>query len=70
MNNILWQQNLDFDLDGPPSEYGFTTRLADEHCWTSAFTDQAILEYKKFMYVAATADMIVSPSEIVDQVWH
>lgn len=70
MNNILWQQILDFDLDGPPSEYGFTTRLADEQCWTSAFTDQAILEYKKFMYLAATADMMVSPSEIVDQVWH
>jgi hypothetical protein len=70
MNEILWQKILEFDLDGPPSEYGFTTRLADEKFWTSAFTDQAILEYKKFMYLAATADTMVSPSEIVDQVWH
>ncbi|MGB4772841.1 MAG: hypothetical protein WBP58_15355 [Chitinophagaceae bacterium] len=70
MNEILWQKILEFDLDGPPSEYGFTIRLADENFWTSSFTDQAILEYKKFMYLAATADTMVSPSEIVDQVWH
>ena len=70
MNKILWQKILEFDLEGPPSEYGFTTRLANENFWTSAFTGQAILEYKKFMYLAATSDMMVSPSEIVDQVWH
>lgn len=70
MNTALWNQILEFDLDSPPSEYGFSTRLANENYWTKNFTEQAILEYKKFMYLAATSDMMVSPSEIIDTVWH
>ncbi|HMR90344.1 MAG TPA: hypothetical protein PKD51_19415, partial [Saprospiraceae bacterium] len=54
----------------PPSEYGFSTRLANENFWTKEFTELAILEYKKFMYLATTSEFMVSPSEIVDTVWH
>ena len=70
MNHELWNKITVFDLDGPPSEYGFSTRLANENFWTKAFTKEAILEYKKFMYLAATSEWMVSPSEIVDTVWH
>ncbi|GAA4396716.1 hypothetical protein GCM10023187_05160 [Nibrella viscosa] len=70
LNTDLWTRIVAFDLDQPLSEYGFSTRLAHENCWTQAFTATAILEYKKFMYLAATTDFMVSPSEIVDTVWH
>lgn len=70
MNTDLWNKIMQFDLDGPPSEYDFSTRLAHENYWTKAFTQKAILEYKKFMYLAATSDQMVSPSEVVDTVWH
>jgi len=70
MNQELWNKILSFDFDHPPSEYGFSTRLANENFWTKNFTDQAVLEYKKFMYLAATSDCMVSPSEIIDIVWH
>ena len=70
MDNILWNKILAFDLDAPWSEYGFSVRLANENYWTKNFTEKAILEYKKFMYLAATADRMVSPSEIIDKVWH
>jgi len=70
MNQELWNRILAFDLDNPPSEYGFSTRLAKENFWTQEFTNQAILEYKKFMYLAATSKFMVSPSEIIDVVWH
>jgi hypothetical protein len=70
MDKILWDTILAFDFDNPPSEYGFSTRLANENYWTKDFTDQAILEYKKFMYLAATSDFMVSPSEVIDTVWH
>lgn len=70
MNQELWTNILAFDFDNPPSEYGFSTRLANENFWTKEFTVQAVLEYKKFMYLAATSDLMVSPSEIVDIVWH
>jgi uncharacterized protein (TIGR04222 family) len=70
MNTALWNNILDFDLDHPLSEYGFSTRLEYENSWTVNFAKDAIIEYKKFMYLAATSEFMVSPSEIVDIVWH
>lgn len=70
MNEALWKQVEDFDIEDNYQEYGFATRLSDEQCWTRQFTKGAILEYKKFMYLAATSTEMVSPSEIVDMVWH
>lgn len=70
MNHELWNNILAFDFNNPPSEYGFSTRLSNENFWTDEFTNQAILEYKKFMYLAAVSDFMVSPSEIIDIVWH
>ena len=70
MDEFLWNNILAFELDSPMSEYGFSTRLAAENYWTKDFAAKAILEYKKFMYLAATSDFMVSPSEIVDIVWH
>jgi len=70
MNTELWWKIEQFNLDHPIAEYGFSTRLAYENGWTKNFTQKAIAEYKKFMYLAATSDYMVSPSEIVDVVWH
>jgi len=66
----LWDKIEQFDFDHPASEYGFSARLAKENYWTRHFTQQAILEYKKFMFLAATSEGMVSPSSIVDTVWH
>lgn len=70
MDHVLWNKIREFDLDAPFSEYGFSTRLADENYWTKYFTVKAIVEYKKFMYLAVTSELMVSPSEIIDTVWH
>ena len=70
MNIDLLTNILDFNLDGPLSEYGFTTRLENENFWTVNFARDAILEYKRYMYLAAVSDAMVSPSAIVDVVWH
>lgn len=70
MHTALWQNVVDFNFDQPLSEYGFSTRLENEQCWTVNFSAAAILEYKKFMYLAAISDVMVSPSSIVDCVWH
>ncbi|NJM79347.1 MAG: hypothetical protein HC854_06530 [Flavobacterium sp.] len=70
MNKALWKEIEKFNLDFPLSEYGFSTRLAYENEWTEFFTQKAIEEYKKFMYLAAMSNQMVSPSEIVDIVWH
>jgi uncharacterized protein (TIGR04222 family) len=70
MNEELWHRILNFNPDLPLAEYGFSIRLASENGWTANFTRKALLEYKKFIYLAATAKEMVSPSEIVDVVWH
>ncbi|MDR2223337.1 MAG: DUF1399 domain-containing protein [Flavobacteriaceae bacterium] len=70
MNKELWHKIETFQFDNWADEYGFVLRLSKENLWTKNFTELAILEYKKFMYLAATANQMVSPSEIVDIVWH
>lgn len=70
MNQTIWEKILSFDFDFPISEYGFSTRLSHENNWSINFTAEAIHEYRKFMYLAATEAGMISPSEIVDIVWH
>lgn len=70
LNTKLWSSITDFDLHQYDQEYGFAARLMKEQNWTCYFTEKAILEYKKFMYLAAVSSQMVSPSEIVDLVWH
>lgn len=69
-DKALWNKIEAFDFDTPISEYGFSTRLAHENYWTKNFTEKAITEYKKFIYLAAISENMVSPSPIVDTVWH
>lgn len=66
----VWVEIEKFDFDSPPSEYGFSVRLAYENGWSLNFTQKAIEEYKKFMFLASISKEMVSPSEIVDTVWH
>ena len=70
MNHELWTKISEYNFDDPMTEYGFSTRLANENFWTKDFTGKAIIEYKKFMYLAGISDLMVSPSEIIDVVWH
>ncbi|MGV3632309.1 MAG: glycine-rich domain-containing protein [Bacteroidota bacterium] len=70
MNRSQWEKIKAFDLDYPHDEYCFSLRLAHKNAWTIEFTQKAIQEYKKFMYLAAISDEMVSPSSIVDIVWH
>ena len=60
-----WEEVKSFTLDDALEEYGFSTRFAYENHWTLHYTQQAILEYKKFMYLAAACNQMVSPSEII-----
>jgi hypothetical protein len=69
-NKQLWNEIENFSLDDDNSEYNFSIRLSHENDWPIYFTEKAILEYKKFMYLAAISDKMVSPSGIVDIVWH
>ena len=66
----LWKKIEKFDINATSNGNGFSLKLARENNWPYEFTKEAIVEYKKFMFLAATCNFMVSPSRIVDQVWH
>lgn len=51
-----------------PSE--LLARLQREQGWTPAFTLLAVGEYRRFVHLAVTAPHPVTPSSVVDEVWH
>lgn len=67
----LWERIEAFDIDGEPSpSLRFAQRLARENSWNLDFADRAILEYRRYVFLAMTVGRSMCPSEQVDQVWH
>jgi uncharacterized protein (TIGR04222 family) len=67
----LWQRIESFLLDSSgPVGLTFASRLALENGWGRDFAERAVLEYKRFVFLALAAGHPVCPSEQVDQVWH
>ena len=59
-----------FDIDGTDVPQPFAVRLARENGWSVAFARRAVVEYKRFAFLAVTGTAPVCPSEEVDAVWH
>jgi uncharacterized protein (TIGR04222 family) len=69
-NPAIREQIETFLLDDPDSPGAFATKLARENGWNAAFTERAVVEYRRYLILAAIAGHPVSPSEAVDAVWH
>jgi len=67
--SALWARLLALDLDGAAA-LSFSRRLARDNGWPPAFARRVVLEYKKFVFLAATCGHPVTPSDEVDQAWH
>ena len=65
----LWRKLEAFDLDGE-AQLSFSRRLARDNGWTPEFARRVVGEYKRFVFLAATAGHPVTPSDEVDQAWH
>jgi hypothetical protein len=48
----------------------FASKIARKHGWNKAFALKAISEYKKFVYLGVVSNFHVTPSKIIDVVWH
>ena len=66
----LYRRICNFKLDQAEAAFPFSQRLAWEYQWTGIYTYRAIQEYKKFVFLATVTDHILSPSTVVDRVWH
>ncbi|QJW93810.1 TIGR04222 domain-containing membrane protein [Frigoriglobus tundricola] len=66
----LYRRLLNFPIDEGTPALSFEARLARENGWDTAFARRVVLEYRRFLFLALTADHTVTPSESVDQAWH
>lgn len=68
--NTLWNKINSLQIGPPQAAFTFAQRLARENGWSTNFSDKVFFEYKRFLYLTATSDREVTPSDQVDQVWH
>ena len=66
---ILLNKIISYEIANPNHQH-FKERLMKQYTWTQSFTDRMILDYKRFMYLSVTAQHEVSPSPLIDRVWH
>lgn len=59
-----------FEVGGADLGRVFAKKLATENTWQEPFVQDAIREYKRFIYLMAISPSKVAPSEIIDIVWH
>lgn len=53
-----------------PFTLAFADKLSRKLNWKKKFALKAIWEYKKFVYMGVISDFSVTPSKVIDQVWH
>ncbi len=53
-----------------PSTRAFADKISRKLGWDCNFALRAIGEYKKFVFLGVVSDFGVTPSKIIDQVWH
>lgn len=53
-----------------PSYHAFAHKIARKHGWKTGFALKALNEYKKFIFLGLVSDFQVTPSKIIDVVWH
>ncbi len=66
----LWNEIDDLQFGEASALYSFSARLANENGWPSSYADRVVLEYRRFLYLTAQTDHVVTPSDQVDQAWH
>jgi len=66
----LWDE-IAAKFGGPnPFTKAFADKLSRKLNWRKKFALKAIWEYKKFVFMGVISDFSVTPSKVIDQVWH
>jgi hypothetical protein len=65
----LWRRVELHDFE-PDTALNFTRRLARDHGWSLEDARTAVDAYRRFCFLAIISPTPVTPSEIVDEVWH
>jgi hypothetical protein len=65
----LWRRIEQHDFE-PDTPLNFTQRLARDHGWSLTEARAAVDAYRRFCFLAMVSPTPVTPSEVVDEVWH
>ena len=65
----LWRRIEQHDFE-PDTPLPFTRRLARDHGWSLESARAAVQAYRRFCFLAVVSPTPVTPSEVVDEVWH
>jgi uncharacterized protein (TIGR04222 family) len=68
--SALWRRIEAYSFDAPGATRTFAARLVEKQGWTLPFAQRAIEEYRRFTFLAKASSHFVSPSKVVDEVWH
>jgi hypothetical protein len=66
----IWHQITEKFGGTNASTEAFADKIARKHNWKHNFALTAIYEYKKFVYLGVIGNFVVTPSKIIDIVWH
>jgi len=66
----LWNHVTEAFGDVDASTKAFANKIARKHGWNTRFALRAISEYRKFVFLGVSSDIIVTPSKVIDIVWH
>lgn len=66
----LWDEIVAKFGGQSPFTKAFADKLSRKLNWDKNFAMKAIGEYKKFVYLGVISNFSVTPSKIIDQVWH
>src|SRR5882757_2225494 len=66
----IWANITDFDFDDAAQPGYFVGKLAHDNGWRREYAERVLGEYRRYVYLACTADHVVVPSDQVDMAWH
>ena len=66
----VWNRLSRYIIGPEDAALPFVERLARDNGWSRGEAERVIEEYKRFCFLAVTADHPVTPSDQVDQAWH
>lgn len=66
----VWKALSSYSIGPSDAALSFQRRLARENGWGVAYAARVIDEYRRFCFLAVTAEHEVTPSDAVDQAWH
>lgn len=70
LDHPVWEALSHYKIGPDDAQLDFAQRLARENGWSEKHAARVIGEYRRFCFLAVTADEELTPSDAVDQAWH